>query len=185
ATNNSSTSDFEPDAMALAATQKLPIVCLVEGRFDARAESHILPIPSDSHGVGSGYYPKITVDGCDVVAVFRVAQEAVRRARQGHGPALIECMTARENALVGGAARYIAKDALKFMEQYLRKKKLWSADWRRRIATAFAKELEAAFTQANMPPPGSDFDHVYTPENHGASQPAKSHPPQVTAAPAL
>ncbi len=95
ATHDSARTVFEPDAMTLAATQKLPIVCLVESRFDSSAETHVLPIPSDSHGVGTGYYPKITVDGCDVVAVFRVAQEAIRRARQGHGPAVIECMTSR------------------------------------------------------------------------------------------
>ena len=135
---------FEPAAMALAAMQKLPIVCLVESSFDSRAESHVPPIPSDSHGVGSGYYPKIAVDGSDVVAVFRVAQEAIRRAREGHGPALIECMTARSNEAEknsGGKkpAQHTAQDPLPFMEKYLRRRDLWSAEWSRRMIKEFTK----------------------------------------------
>lgn len=176
---------FEPDAMALAATQKLPIVCLVESGFDSSAETHILPVPSDSHGVGTGYYPRITVDGCDVVAVFRVAQEAIRRARQGHGPALIECMTSRANGLASGTARHIAQDPLPFMEQYLRRRKLWSDSWSRQLAAGFAKELEAAFASAHEQPAfDTDFDHVYSAENRGAARPAKTLQPQSTAAPA-
>src|SRR5690349_12069147 len=36
--------------------------------------------------------PRFVVDETDVVAVYRVAQEAIRRARTGGGPTLIECM---------------------------------------------------------------------------------------------
>ncbi len=39
--------------------------------------------------------PGIAVDGNDVAAVYRVADEAVRRARAGEGPTLIECRTYR------------------------------------------------------------------------------------------
>ena len=182
ASNDSSSAAFEPEGMALAATQKLPIVCLVESSFDERAGSHILPVPSDSHGVGTDYYPKITVDGCDVVAVFRVAQEAIRRARQGHGPALIECMTSRVNGPANGTARYIANDPLPFMEQYLRRRKLWSGDWSRRMITAFSKELEAALASANAPPDlNADFDHVYSADNWSVS--VKTPQQQISASP--
>ena len=44
-------------------------------------------------GADPAFYPRIPVDGGDVVGVFRVAQEAIRRAREGHGPAVIECLT--------------------------------------------------------------------------------------------
>jgi TPP-dependent pyruvate/acetoin dehydrogenase alpha subunit len=33
----------------------------------------------------------MTVDACDVVAVYRVASESIAHARQGFGPTLIEC----------------------------------------------------------------------------------------------
>jgi 2-oxoisovalerate dehydrogenase E1 component len=39
--------------------------------------------------------PGIAVDGNDVLAVFEAAGEAVRRARSGEGPTLLECRTYR------------------------------------------------------------------------------------------
>ena len=166
-THEPGTPAFEPAAMALAAMQKLPIVCLVESSFDSRAESHAPPIPSDSHGVGSGYYPKIAVDGSDVVAVFRVAQEAIRRAREGHGPALIECMTARSIGTEkdsGGKkpAQHTAPDPLAFMEKYLRRRDLWSSEWSRRMIKEFTKELDEAFAGIHEKTAlNAAFDNVY------------------------
>jgi 2-oxoisovalerate dehydrogenase E1 component len=39
--------------------------------------------------------PGVAVDGNDVLAVYVAAAEAIRRARAGHGPSLIECNTYR------------------------------------------------------------------------------------------
>ena len=39
--------------------------------------------------------PGVTVDGNDVVAVFEAAFEAIKRARNGDGPSLVECKTWR------------------------------------------------------------------------------------------
>jgi pyruvate dehydrogenase E1 component alpha subunit len=36
--------------------------------------------------------PGVSVDGLDVLAVYRAAREAVERARSGGGPTLIECV---------------------------------------------------------------------------------------------
>jgi 2-oxoisovalerate dehydrogenase E1 component len=47
-----------------------------------------------SRGVAYGL-PGVEVDGNDVLAVYRVAGEAVHRARAGGGPTLIECKTYR------------------------------------------------------------------------------------------
>ncbi|HWF04917.1 MAG TPA: thiamine pyrophosphate-dependent enzyme, partial [Candidatus Angelobacter sp.] len=165
--------DFEPAAMTIAATEKLPIVCLVECSFDSRAETHTLPVPSDSHGVGTGYYPKITVDGCDVVGVFRVAQEAIRRAREGHGPAVIECMTSRKNDAARSAdsknAQHTAEDPLPFMEKYLKRRDLWSEEWSRGLIKAFTKELNDAFAGAHTKS-GDDaaLDNVYSADGSSA-----------------
>ena len=43
-------------------------------------------------------FPGITVDGNDIVAVWRVTQESIHRARSGAGPTLIECRTWRWHA---------------------------------------------------------------------------------------
>jgi pyruvate dehydrogenase E1 component subunit alpha len=139
---------FESDAMARAANQKLPMVCLVESSLDSRLE---LPAQPSGPYVGAdpAFYPNIPVDGSDVVAVFRVTQEAVRRAREGHGPAVIECITARTNTAKQYAgnetARHIAQDPLIFMEQYLRRKKLWTDEWSHSMIAMVRKELDEAF----------------------------------------
>ena len=111
---------FGSDAMSLAAAQKLPMVCLVESSFDSRLE--LTDQPSGPYvGADPAFYPNIPVDGNDVVAVFRVTQEAIRRAREGHGPAVIECITSRTNttkqrAGKDASTRHIAQDPLIFME---------------------------------------------------------------------
>ncbi|MFC1908815.1 thiamine pyrophosphate-dependent dehydrogenase E1 component subunit alpha [Chloroflexota bacterium] len=45
--------------------------------------------------------PGIRVDGNNVIEVFTNARKAVERARSGHGPTLIECMTYRWRGHVG------------------------------------------------------------------------------------
>jgi pyruvate dehydrogenase E1 component subunit alpha len=156
---------FESDAMALAATQKLPLVCLVESSFDSRLE---LPAQPSGPYVGAdpAFYPNIPADGSDVIAVFRVTQEAIRRAREGHGPAVIECVTSRARTTEQRSgkepnASHIAQDPLKFMEDYLRRKNLWKDEWSCSLVATFSKELDEAFASAeNTGNFAADFDNV-------------------------
>src|SRR5881275_2598978 len=46
-------------------------------------------------GIGMLGANGVVVDGNDVLAVYEVAEAAVKRARAGHGPTLIECKTYR------------------------------------------------------------------------------------------
>ncbi len=96
-THNPETLTFDSAAMAVAATQKLPLVCLVESSLDSPLELPNQVASGPYIGADPAFYPRIPVDGGDVVGVFRVAQEAIRRAREGHGPAVIECLTARSS----------------------------------------------------------------------------------------
>jgi acetoin:2,6-dichlorophenolindophenol oxidoreductase subunit alpha len=48
--------------------------------------------------------PGVNVDGNDVEAMYAVASEAVKRAREGGGPTLIEAMTYRFHGHVMGDA---------------------------------------------------------------------------------
>ena len=50
--------------------------------------------------------PGVEVDGNDIDAVFVAASEAVRRARSGEGPSLIECKTYRTRAHAEGMGDY-------------------------------------------------------------------------------
>ncbi len=114
-----------------------------------------------------------------MVAVFRVAQEAIRRAREGHGPALIECMTARSSGTEkdsGGKkpAQHTAQDPLPFMEKYLRRRDLWSSEWSRRMIKEFTKELDEAFASIHEKMAlNADFDNVYAADS-SAPHPANA-----------
>ncbi len=70
-------------SMAFAAANKLGIIFVIETAADADVSG-----PRHTHTLG---LPGIPVDGNDVIAVYRVAQEAVTRARRGGGPTLIDC----------------------------------------------------------------------------------------------
>jgi 2-oxoisovalerate dehydrogenase E1 component len=54
-----------------------------------------------SRGAAYGM-PGITVDGNDVLEIYRVAAEAIARAKKGGGPTLIECKTYRTRAHAEG-----------------------------------------------------------------------------------
>jgi TPP-dependent pyruvate/acetoin dehydrogenase alpha subunit len=107
------------------------------------------------------------------VGVFRVAQEAIRRAREGHGPAVIECMTSRKNDAARSAdsknAQHTAEDPLPFMEKYLKRRDLWSEEWSRGLIKAFTKELNDAFAGAHTKS-GDDaaLDNVYSADGSSA-----------------
>jgi pyruvate dehydrogenase E1 component alpha subunit len=94
--------------------------------------------------------------------VFRVAQEAIRRAREGHGPAVIECLTARSSAQ-DESAQYLAQDPISFMEQYLRRRGLWSDEWSQSIVDEFRRQMEEAAASLIEPAATeSQFDNVYS-----------------------
>jgi TPP-dependent pyruvate/acetoin dehydrogenase alpha subunit len=190
-TQNPETLAFDADAMALAATHKLPMVCLVESSIDTPSQSQA---PSAVAGDDPGYYPRIPVDGCDAVAVFRVAQEAIRRAREGHGPALIECLVSRTNGLAADAGNdatapnappaLFSADPLSFMEQYLRRRDLWSDEWSRLMVAAFARELNDAAAAVDEPTVRDvPFDNVYSADGWSPPRPAKVSPQQATMLP--
>jgi pyruvate dehydrogenase E1 component alpha subunit len=81
--------------------------------------------------------PVIPVDRDDVVAVYRVAHEAIAHARNGNGPTLIDCVP-----LPGqhGAA----PDAIRNMEAYLAGKGLHAEQTRAAVTAEFARALQAA-----------------------------------------
>jgi hypothetical protein len=74
----------------LAAEQSLPILFVAlqpSGPYHSRSSNGTLSSLSHRAGV-----PGIATDASDAVAIYRVAQESLGRARAGGGPALIECV---------------------------------------------------------------------------------------------
>jgi len=115
---------FWESSVQFAAARKLGIVYVICTGADS---DHDLRKRALSFQV-----PGITVDGNDVVAVYRVSEESVRRAREGHGPTLIDCKIDP------------ARDPLTFMEGYLKKRDLWSDKWHAKVVQEFRRELEQA-----------------------------------------
>ena len=85
------------EAINLAAIWDLPVVYVCENNLYATEVpfSSVSRVPDIASRAGSYGIPGVAVDGNDVLAVHEAAGEAVRRARSGEGPTLLECKTYR------------------------------------------------------------------------------------------
>jgi pyruvate dehydrogenase E1 component alpha subunit len=85
------------ETMNMAQLWKLPIIFVVENNKWAIGMQHTRATSDISiHKKAAAFgMPGYEIDGQDVLAVRSYAQEAVRRARAGEGPTLLECMTYR------------------------------------------------------------------------------------------
>jgi pyruvate dehydrogenase E1 component alpha subunit len=85
------------ESLNLAAVWNLPAVFVVENNGYAESTSRDYAVAVDSYvDRASGFgLPGVTVDGLDFFAVYEAAGEIIRRAREGGGPALLECKMIR------------------------------------------------------------------------------------------
>ena len=86
--------------------------------------------------------PVIPVDQSDAVAIYRVAYEAIDKARRGAGPTLIECMRFKLSATKKPQEDPHCSDPIIYMESYLRKRNLWQDDFRSGIEQEFSPVLD-------------------------------------------
>ncbi len=85
------------ECLNLAAVWNLPVVFVVENNGYAESTSRDYAVAVDSYvdrAAGFGL-PGVTVDGTDFFAVYEAAGEIIKRAREGGGPALLECKMVR------------------------------------------------------------------------------------------
>lgn len=167
---------FWHEALNFAGVQKLPIVYVVQNNLWAESVSTKLQTAVEDLSIKAQAYgfPGITVDGNDVVAVYRVAREAIQRAREGEGPTLIECKTYRwygHSEIDPAKYRtpeeveyWKSKDPIPAMERYLQQRGLWSDDWKQQLLQEFNREIDEAVEFAEnspYPEPEECLDHVY------------------------
>jgi TPP-dependent pyruvate/acetoin dehydrogenase alpha subunit len=148
------------EPLALAGAQLLPILfvaqCTPRGESDRskkQAKAEDLSSHARRHGL-----PGIPVDGNDVVALYRAAYESLMRARRGSGPTLIECKTyscddpaqpgRRRNGRLKESIAGEGHDPIRYMEEYLSRKELFSQAWKDQVASEFERELDVAFEAA-------------------------------------
>src|SRR2546421_121641 len=124
-------------------------------------------------GAGFGV-PSELVDGNDILAVYDIMQKAIKRARNGQGPTLVETLTYRIGAhtTADDPTRYrdpaeveawSAKDPIVRFQKFLTRRDLLNEDRVGQIVEEVEEEVNEAVQIAEaMPPmaPGSFFDYT-------------------------
>ena len=85
------------EALNFAGIHRLPIVFVVQDNLWAESVPKRLGVPVDNLADRAAAYgfPGVTIDGNDLLATYETSQEAIRRARRGEGPTLVEMKTYR------------------------------------------------------------------------------------------
>ncbi|HMQ55568.1 MAG TPA: thiamine pyrophosphate-dependent enzyme, partial [Anaerolineae bacterium] len=85
------------ESLNMAAIWQLPVVFICENNQYAMSMpvKQAVSVPRISDRAGAYGIPGETLDGMDVLAVYRAVRRAVERARQGNGPSLLELVTYR------------------------------------------------------------------------------------------
>ena len=85
------------EAMNFASLHKLPVIFVCENNgYGISVAQHRHQAIKDISVRAAGYdMPGVIVDGMDVLAVYEAVKEAVKRAKAGKGPTLVECKTYR------------------------------------------------------------------------------------------
>lgn len=168
--------DFH-EALNFAGAQKLGFICIVQNNLWAesvplRFQAGITDFFKRAAGYG---FPGISVDGNDVVEVYRVTKEAIERARSGGGPTLIECKTYRwyghseidpaNYRPPGELEAWKAKDPIPRFEKVLQERGQLTEEEKERITKAIEQEIEEAVqTVEKAPPPKPEeaLEDVYS-----------------------
>jgi pyruvate dehydrogenase E1 component alpha subunit len=120
-------------------------------------------------------FPGVQVDGNDVFAVYRAAQEALERARAGMGPTLVECLTYRlgDHTTADDASRYRSreeveqwkrKEPIDRLRKYMEKSGLWDDSREQALRAAAKEKVESAVHELESfpaPDPLDIFRFIY------------------------
>jgi pyruvate dehydrogenase E1 component alpha subunit len=85
------------EGINLAAIWMLPVIFVCENNLYAMGtrQSRVMLVENVADRASAYGIPGVVVDGNDVIKVYQAANEAVKRAREGKGPTLLECKTYR------------------------------------------------------------------------------------------
>ena len=166
------------EAVNLAAIWKLPVVFICENNkygmsFSTEKSFAIENISDRAAGYG---IPGVTCDGNDVVEVFETVDAAVRRARAGEGPTLVENVTYRWKGHSKSdknlyrtreeIAEWRDKDPILRFEEHVRESGLLSDEEITAARSQAMEDMRAAVRAANSAPdadPSDLLDAVFAP----------------------
>ncbi len=150
------------ESVNMSSIWQLPVVYLCENNQYAmsmpmKRAFNIPRVADRAKGYG---IPGVTVDGNDPVAVYRVMQEAVARARAGQGPTLVESLTYRwRGHSKSDKQAYRTRDEVKEWQaqdpirRFAKVLNLSEADFETHLAWAQGRINEAvAFSEASAEP---------------------------------
>ncbi|MFQ5381063.1 MAG: thiamine pyrophosphate-dependent dehydrogenase E1 component subunit alpha [Dehalococcoidia bacterium] len=164
------------EGMNFAGARRLPIVFIVENNgFAISMPMNEATAAEDFAARAAGYgMPGVVVDGHDPVAVYEVVEAAVRRAREGEGPSLIEARLLRWEPHAHGLAdtrseqeRALARerDGVRNLRTTLVTSGVLSEAEAAAIEAECRSEVEAAVAEARAAPKGTRSTAVLTPED--------------------
>jgi TPP-dependent pyruvate/acetoin dehydrogenase alpha subunit len=119
------------EALRFAGEHALPVL-FVAFPDAAKTKTGRLSRNATAHGV-----PGILVDAADPVALYRVMQEFLERARHNGGPVLMECIAFEP------AKKQPAADPIATMRQFLLSRSVVGEEWFVAVEKSFHKRLEA------------------------------------------
>src|SRR5690242_11571968 len=167
------------EGLNFASVQKLPIVFIVEnnGYAYSTPTQKQFAIANLSDRAKAYGMPGEHIDGNDVLKVMEAVERAVKHARSGKGPALVECKTFRVRGhseadkadYVPPALReeWLAKDPIKRFETLLTKKHILTAAKMAEIEAKVREVVDDAVHFAEQSPdPDSTTvaDYVFAPD---------------------
>jgi pyruvate dehydrogenase E1 component alpha subunit len=164
------------ECLNMAALWKLPVVLVCENNGYAEftpMSAHTVVKNVSDHGSPYGMASEI-VDGNDVLAVLSAARKAVKRARDGSGPTIVECLTYRLRGhyvgdpeayrQAGEVAEWRDRDPIRRLVEVLVDAKAVTrkdVDAMRADAKARVEDAVRFMRESPWPEPGSVADFVY------------------------
>ncbi|MFC1464852.1 MAG: pyruvate dehydrogenase complex E1 component subunit beta [Candidatus Brachytrichaceae bacterium NZ_4S206] len=163
------------ETLNLASIWKLPVVFVCENNQYAMSMPAREAIPVRVADRAAAYaMPGVRVDGMDVIAVYAEAKRAVDRARDGHGPSLIEVLTyrykghSRSDKQVYRTKQEVKewqeRDPIVRFESWLIENRLIGREQAEAIRQEALRAIEAAVAFADASPepdPATLLDEVY------------------------
>lgn len=164
------------EGLNMASIWKLPVVFVCEnnGYGISMSSTRHQAIADVADRAAAYDIPGVVVDGNDVMAVYEAIGEAVKRARAGQGPSLVECKTYRHHGHFEGdpttyrskeeVAAWMKKDPIPRFEAVLKDMGVLDDAGFAAIQQEIAGEIEAAVKFAEespWPDPAEVTDDVY------------------------
>ncbi|NHJ13700.1 MAG: thiamine pyrophosphate-dependent dehydrogenase E1 component subunit alpha [Candidatus Thorarchaeota archaeon] len=164
------------ESLNMAAIWNLPVVWVVENNLYAMGTPIQLTCPSQNIADRAAGYctPSVVVDGNNALEVYEATVDAVKRARKGEGPSLIECKTYRMRGHSRfdqakyrpqeEAEHWLNRDAVEIIKRIAVEQNALTEKEADRIAKKLQREVDKAAefaVKSELPKPEEALDDVF------------------------